>query len=197
MMLILFTLIFSTSCVETVVLGSAATGVVVVREKTAANTAKDLLIATKLTAKFIANGLKNPGNSIEFNVDEGRVLLTGIARNVKKANLASELAWKISDVKEVIDEIQLREDSVHFRDISSAAADYAITTTIETKLLFNHNIPSVNYQITTVDGVVYLLGVASNQRELDYVLSVISKIRGVEKVINHAILLNDPRRRHG
>ncbi len=130
---------------------------------------------------------------IDFDVNEGRVLLVGIARDVKKANLASELAWKISGVKEVIDEIQLRDDFT-FGDVGSGFYDYAITTTLETKLLFASQVSSVNYQVTTVGKVVYLLGVAENNREMEKVLSIASKVRGVEKVVNHIILADDHRR---
>ena len=188
-----FILAFSTSCVETMTIGSMATSAVVSREKTISDTGKDAAISAKLLASLIANGLKNPGNMIDFDVNEGRVLLVGIARDVKKANLASEIAWKISGVKEVIDEIQLRDDFT-FGDVGSGFYDYLITTTLETKLIFARKVSSVNYQVTTVGKVVYLLGVAVNNREMEKVLEIASKVRGVEKVVNHIILADDHRR---
>jgi osmotically-inducible protein OsmY len=190
---VFFILAFSTSCVETVVVGSVATTSIVMREKTVSDTRKDDVIAAKLLTALIGNGLKNPGNMIDFDVNEGRVLLVGIARDVKKANLASELSWKISGVKEVIDEIQLRDD-FKSSDVGTGFCDYAITATLETKLLFASQISSVNYQVTTVGRTVYLLGVAANNREMEKVLSIASKVRGVEKVVNHIILVDDHRR---
>ena len=190
-----FLLIFTTSCIETVVVGSVVGGAVVVREKSFNDTRKDIVISTKLGSIFIANGLKNPGNSIDTTVNEGRVLLTGIVRDANKAKLAQELAWKVAGVKEVIDETQIREDgSFKAKDISIAAKDYAITTEIESKLLFGRNISSINYQITTVAGTVYFLGVAENDGELRRVLSIASKVRGVERVVNYVIVKNDSRR---
>ncbi len=189
-------LIFSTSCVETVVVGSAATATVVLRQKTLQDTRQDVTIATKLGADFIAHGLKNPGNSIDITVNEGRVLLTGIARDPSRAKLASQLAWKISGVKEVIDEIQVSEESsLRPRDFPVAFWDYVLTLRIETALLLAREVSTVNYKVTTVSGVVYLLGVASDDDELQKVLSKISKIRGVKKIVNYIILANDSRRR--
>lgn len=189
-------LTFFTSCVETVVIGTAATATIVLREKTLDNTRQDVTIATKLGAEFIKNGLKNPGNSIDITVNEGRILLTGIARDPQKAKLAADLAWKSEGVKEVIDEIQMGDEiTLHPRDFSKAFFDYGLSLRIEAALLFGRDIASVNYKITTVNGVVYLLGVSSNDEELQNVLAKVSKIRGVKKIVNYVILSNDSRRR--
>lgn len=189
-------LILTTSCVETVVMGFVGGGVLVTREKTLQDTRSDVVIAATLTANFITHGLKNPGNSINFTVNEGRILLTGIVRDSDKTKLAQEVSWNVVGVKEVIDEIQIRDDSLHVKDFSSAAYDYFLTTEAEAKLLFSPDINWPNYKITTVDGTLYLLGVSANDFEMQRTLSVVSKIRGVEKVVNHVLLRDDPRR-HG
>jgi osmotically-inducible protein OsmY len=190
-----FLLFFTTSCVGVVVVGSTTAGVLTVREKSFNSTRKDTEIAAKLTSEFISKGLKNPGNSIDITVNEGRVLLTGIARNPSKARLAAELAWKVKAVKEVIDEIQLsEEENLHVRDFGRGFVDYLITAEIEAKLLFASEVSSVNYKITTVGKTVYLLGVAADNSEMKKLLSVVSKTRGVAKVVNHVILADDNRR---
>jgi len=195
-LLIATSLFILSSCVETVLVGTATTGTLTVREKTIDDTRKDIVISSAIATKFLENGLKNPGNSIDVTVNEGRVLLTGIARDPDKANKASELAWKVAGVKEVIDEIQLAKDSkMHFYDFANASSDYFISWQIETKLFLSKDISSVNYQITTVAKTVYLLGVAQSQEEMDKVLSIISKVKGVKKVVNHAILVGDARRK--
>lgn len=189
-------LLFTTSCIETVLVGSAATGVVVVRDKQIADTGKDIVISTKIGSSFLVNGLKNYGNSVDVTVNEGRVLLTGIVRDAQKAKLAAELCWNVKDVKEVIDEIQLRDnDSVSAKDFLDAAADYSITSQVEAKMLFDKKIATLNYQVTTVNKTVYLLGVAQSEAEKRRVLALAAKIRGVKKVVDHIILTNDDRRR--
>ena len=191
----LVSLFFSTSCVETVIISSVAGGAVAVREKTLKDSGGDVVIGTKLLGEFIENGLKNPGNSIDFTINEGRVLLTGIARDAEKAQLAQLLAWKVSGVKEVIDEIQIHEDGKFYaHDIWVATRDYLITAQVETRLTFTRDIISMNYKTTAVGGVVYILGVAQNEFEMRRVVTVASKVRGVSKVVNHVILQNDSRR---
>ena len=184
-----------TSCVETVVIGSVGGGVFASREKTIQDTRSDIAISVTLTADFITRGLKMPGNSVNFTVNEGRVLLTGIVRDSQKAKSAQEISWTAIGVKEVIDEIQLREEGMVFKDFPSAFRDYLITAEVESRLLVTRDVIWPNYKITTVGSTVYLLGVAVNDFEMQRVLTIVSKIYGVEKVVNHVLLRDDQRRR--
>lgn len=191
----IFILFLTTSCVESVVVGTIVTGTVVVRDKSFTDTRKDIAISTKVATDLLANGLKNIGNSVDVTVNEGRVLLTGIVGNVDKAKLAFDVAWKVADVKEVINEIQIRDpEKTYLKNITSAFADYALTTRIESRMLFDKKILTLNYQVTTVDGTVYLLGVAQNSVEKRKILSLVAKVRGVKKVVDHIVLVNDQRR---
>ena len=188
-------LVLTTSCVETVIVASVGGGVFATREKTVHETRSDLAIAATLTADFLSHGLKMPGNSVNFTVNESRVLLTGIVKDQQRIQKAQDIAWKVSGVKEVINEIQLRDKGLRIRDFTSAFADYLITAEVEYKLLTARDIVWPNYKITTINGSVYLLGVAANDFEMRRTLSVVSRVYGVHKVINHVVLRGDNRRR--
>ena len=193
--LTLFSLFFLSSCVETIVISTGVGAGLAYREKTIDDTRNDIKISTKIAFKFLSNGLKNPGNSIDITVNESRVMLTGIARDPDKAKLAQELCWQVKGVNEVIDEIQIREDGkFKLADIGSAFYDYLITAEIETKFALAKDLRTLNYQITTVNNEVYLLGVAIDEKEMNRAISLASKVSGVNKVVNHIILANDSRR---
>ena len=192
---LVFSLFSLSSCVETVVLGTAATATVMLREKTLEDTGQDVAIVSKIETQFLKVGLKNPGNSIDVTVNEGRVLLTGVVRNLEKAKIASQVVWKVEGVKEVIDEVQAETDSLRPRDFSKSAKDYFLTLRVELALLFAREIATVNYKVTTVRGVVYVIGVAQDDSEMKRALGKIAKIRGVKKIVNYVILANDARRR--
>ncbi len=188
-------LLFLSSCIETVVVGSTITGAVATREKSLSDTKNDSEIALRIGFSFIENGLKNPGNSVDITVDEGRVLLTGIVRNFDKAKLAQDLCWKVEGVNEVIDETQLREgEKLVVRDFYSAVKDYLITSEVEARLLINRDVRSLNYHISTVDSVVYLFGISQNKNEMNLAVKIASVVKGVNKVVNHLILVDDSRR---
>jgi osmotically-inducible protein OsmY len=191
----LISVIFLSSCVETVVVGTLSTGVAITQEKKFSDTTKDSLIESKLILELVKNGLKTPGNTVEITVNEGRVLLMGVIRDRNKIGLANDLAWKISGVKEVIDETQTAEyDGLRPRDFSNGVTDYLITLQVESRLLFAKDLSSVNYKITTVNRVVYLIGIAFDEPELRRALTTAAKVRGVKKIVNHIILADDSRR---
>lgn len=192
---ILLSTLLLTSCVETVIVGSFGTGIIALREKTIEDTASDTLIASNLVKEFVINKLKTPFNNIELMVNEGRVLLMGVVTDPDKAQLALDLTWKKSGVQEVIDEIELdKDDKFKIKNILGSINDYGITTISKAKILANPNTKFFNYKITAVRGNVYLIGVAKDQQEINKATSLISKIYGVKKVVNHIILIDDRRR---
>jgi osmotically-inducible protein OsmY len=178
----------TTSCIETLFVGAAATGVVVAQEKQPSETANDIWITTQIDQKFLFGGLKNPTNKIGVTVDRQRVLLTGIVDSkliVKKANY---LAWKVSGVKEVIDEIQVYSKKSTVRNLLNYFKDVSITAQIGTKALMSKKISSINFEVVTINKIVYLIGVARNEREIRELTNIASKIVGVRKVISHIVL---------
>lgn len=188
-------LVLATSCVETVVAGSVAAGVVLARHKTVEETKNDTVIVAKLAKLFVENGLKSSGSYVEFTVNEGRVLLTGVVDDLSSSRLAQDLTWKVEGVKEVIDEVeQVNKMKSGFGRFSRGARDYLVTAHAITKMTFTRDISSVNYKIITVNGSLYLFGIADNEFEMRRALSVVSDISGVSRVVNHVILKNDERR---
>ena len=56
------------------------------------------------------------------------------------------------------------------------------------------DISDVNYTVETVNGIVYLMGIARSRPELDKVTTHARNIAGVQKVISHVRLSGDDRR---
>ena len=192
---IIFLLLSVTSCVETIIVGSLATGSMVTREKSAKDMKDDVIISTILLSKYTGNGLTTLTNNVDVSVNEGRVLLTGIVRSNKKEELAVKLAWKVDGVKEVINEIQILEyDNYRPKNFSRVILDTILTLEIESKLLIKPSLKSTNYKVNTVNGIVYLMGIAADEEELNKALDVVARVRGVKKVVNHIILSDDRRR---
>ncbi len=188
-------LVLTTSCVETVVVGSVAGGVMIARHKTVEETKNDTIISAKLAKIFVENGLKSPGSYVEFTVYEGRVLLTGIVDDLASSREAQDLSWKVEGVKEVIDEVEARSKmKSSFSRFTRGTRDYLVTATASTKLAFARNVSSVNYKVITVNGSLYLFGIAENEFEMRKALAIVAGISGVTRVVNHVILKNDERR---
>ena len=91
---------------------------------------------------------------------------------------------------EVINEIEVTDEG----GIGAYARDTAIVTELRSKLLFGKDIQSVNYSIESVNNVVYLLGVAQDQAELDKAIDIARNVRYVRRVVSHVLMKDDPRR---
>ncbi|MFM2130579.1 MAG: hypothetical protein RL477_2125 [Pseudomonadota bacterium] len=124
-------------------------------------------------------------------VYEGRVLLTGV---VKSEDLRAEVirrAWSVRGVREVINEIAVDSKG----SSGTFARDTWISAQLRAKILVDRDILGVNYAVETVRQTVYLFGVAQDKKELDKVINYARNIEFVERVVNHVLLKNDPRRK--
>jgi osmotically-inducible protein OsmY len=170
----------------TTLVGAGATvGVAAYQERGIKGRAKDLKIEALILEQFIKAGLKLT-TTISVEVYEGRVLLTGASKNTNITDQAVKLAWKINGVKTVINEIQVGSSS----NIANFAQDAWITAQVKSNITFDTNIYSINYAIETVNGIVYLIGIAQNKMELDNVKDHASKIKFVRNVISHVRIKN-------
>ena len=120
-------------------------------------------------------------SKINLQVQEGRVLLTGNVPDPETRLNAVRLAWQAKGVREVINEIEVNDKS----SLTDSAQDTWIATQLKAKLLVDSEIISINYSIETVNQVVYLMGVAQNQAELDRVIAHAKNIAYVRRVVNY------------
>src|SRR5690606_17590191 len=114
----------------------------------------------------------------------GRVLLTGKVNTPDTKVTAVRLAWQPNGVREVIDEIVVTDKD----SIGDLTNDTWITTQVKSKLLFNKDVRSINYSVETVNAVVYLIGIARSQAELETATAIASTVKGVKRVISHVRL---------
>ena len=177
-----------TSCIETAVgLGTAAVAASTT-EKGFSTSVSDTVIKAKLTDKFIKNDASLV-TGIESSVSNGAVLMTGKLDTHDQKILATRLAWEIKGVKEVINEIQIVSD----KSLKTTARDLAASAQLRAALIGDQEISSLNYSIDVINGIVYLSGVASNEKERERVITHAQALRFAKKVVNYIILSTDKR----
>ena len=165
----------------TAVVGAGATvGVTAFQERGIKGRARDLRIEAMILESFISEELLLPA-TIGVEVYEGRVLLTGASKNSSITDKAVKLSWTIDGVKEVINEIQTHNST----SIIAFSKDSWITAQMRSKLTFDMNVFSINYSIETVNGTVYLIGIAQDETEHNIVKQYASQIKFVNRVISH------------
>jgi len=152
-------------------------------ERSFNNFVEDTIIVAQLKNAYFSNNEKIFFN-VSVEVTEGRVLLTGSVEQIDERIEATKLAWGIEGVNEVINEIQISNDE----GILDYADDLIMKTKINAKLLLNKDILNLNYSVEVVNGIVYLIGIAQSQEELDSVINISESTYGVQNVINYVRL---------
>ena len=177
-----------TSCIETAVgLGTAAVAASTT-EKGFSTSVADTVIEAKLTDKFIKEDTSLV-TGVEKSISNGAVLMTGKVDTQEQKILATRLAWEIKGVKEVVNEIQVVSET----SLKTTAKDLAASAQLRAALIGDQNISSLNYSIDVVNGIVYLSGVAADEKERERVIAHAQKLRFAKKVVNYIILSTDKR----
>ena len=174
-----FPYLFS-ACAQ-VLTGTAAKVITVTKEdRTIGEFVDDALIKT-----IIKNTYFDQSGNLFFNVDvevsQGRVLLTGTVDNMDLKIEATRIAWGVEDVKTVINELQISNSD----NIFNFADDLVISTKVSGRLILEEEVNSLNYNIETVNKVVYIIGIANNDDEQKKVIDIASEVYGVEGVIDY------------
>lgn len=177
-------------CVGMAVGAGSALGVVVAQERTIGSAVDDTAIKIGINHLLFQKS-ESLFAKVAIDVVEGRVLLTGSVQEPSQRIEAARLAWRANGVGEILNEIQVDEKG----SIATYLHDKRIGVHLRFKILADRDIRDINYTIESVNGVIYLLGIAQDQPELDKVTNHARTIKGVVKVISHVRLKDDPRRR--
>ncbi len=187
---LLFVALSVSGCIPLLVGAGTETAVVVAQERSVGNAMDDASILIQLKNLYAKQDYKDLLANVEIKVVEGRVLLTGNVDKPDSQIEAVRLAWTVAGVKEVINEVQITDKA----GFANYARDVWISTQIKSRLLFAKDIRSINYSLITVNQVVYLMGIAQNQGELDKATYIASTTNYVQRVVSYVRLKDDPRR---
>lgn len=180
------------ACVETAVIGgAAAVGSVALQDRGIKGASQDLAIRAQINDLWF----KDPNGQafmrdLNLQVQEARVLVSGEVATADMRADAIQLAWKASGVREIINEVEVGNTG----GLRTYWNDSKIVRELEGRMLLEREVTSPNYSVESYNGVVFLLGVAQDQTELNRVLQLARNISGVKKVVNHVLLRDDPRR---
>ena len=142
-----------------------------------------------LIKAVLKNSYFDQSEKIFFNVDvevsQGRVLLTGTVDNIDLRIEATRIAWGVKGVQTVINEIQISESD----NILNFADDLVISTKVYAKLMLDEEVNSLNYNIETVNKVVYIIGISSSSDEKKKAIDLTKEVFGVEEVVEYITCL--------
>lgn len=159
------------------------------QERSLSSAVDDFNAQAQLNARLLAESADLFAN-VNLTVIEGRVHLSGTVRRSNDRLIATRLAWDTPHVREVINDIEMADGA----GIGDIARDRWISAQVRGRILADGLVHDVNYTIDTQNKVVYILGIAQDRTELDRVLAHARAVPEAKRVVNYAVLKNDPRR---
>ena len=116
--------------------------------------------------------------SIQSEVLDGRIFLSGKVDDAEEKIKITKMAWETKGVRSVKNAIVIRGQS----NFKSTAKDILITSQLRSALIFNKKTKARNYTLETVNKNIYIFGIAMDQIEKQEVINEANKIYDVEKV---------------
>jgi len=174
------------------VLFAAATvaGVQTVRqERTVGDAIDDRVIKTTLDGRLRQTSGLTFG--IATTVVEGRVLLAGRISKPEARLDATRVAWTVDGVRKVENDLEVAETGGWL----DRPQDFIMRQALVVKLVGDKTIREQNYTTDVVHGIVYIMGVAEDQAEVDRVIAHANSLNNVKRVENYAVFKDDPIRR--
>ena len=188
--LVIIIMMTLTSCAQLIVGGATSTGLVMVQERSTKQATIDIFIKTQIEESMFSNSYDKLFSKVRVIVYEGKVLLVGTVESEETKIKAEDISWKTRNVKGIANYISIGKN-----DLIDYVKDTRISLEFRAKLLTDQEISEVNYSSTTENRILYIVGIAQNQEEMNKVLDHAAYIPGVKDIINLIIEKNDPKRK--
>ena len=188
---LLFLITCLSGCASTLLGGAAVVGLASVQERSIKDAAIDMKLGLQLQKKLFTLSKDKLFGSVDVIIIEQRVMMIGNVESQKLRDLATQAAWEISPkIKDVLNEITIGEKST----IISEAKDARISLSLSGLLIGDSDISDINFNHSVSEQVIFLIGIAQDDEELNKVINHARTVKGVKKVINHIILKSSKKR---
>ncbi len=125
--------------------------------------------------------------TIQSEVIDGRIFLSGKVDEPEEKIKITKMAWETKGVRSVKNAISIKGQS----NFKSTAKDILITSQLRSALIFNKKTKSRNYTLETINRNIYIFGIAMDKEEKKEVMKEANKIYDVEKIIPSIYLTED------
>ena len=125
--------------------------------------------------------------SIQSEVIDGRIFLSGKVDNPEEKIKITKMAWETKGARSVKNAISIKGQS----NFKSTAKDILITSQLRTSLILNKKTKSRNYTLETIDKNVYIFGISMSEDEKKEVIREANQIYDVKKVIPSIYLISE------
>ena len=116
--------------------------------------------------------------SIQSEVLDGRIFLSGKVDEAEEKIKITKMAWETKGVRSVKNAITIKGQS----NFKNTAKDILITSQLRTALILNKKTKARNYTLETINQNIYIFGIAMDRDEKQQVINEASKIYDVKEI---------------
>ena len=116
--------------------------------------------------------------SIQSEVRDGNIFLSGKVDEPEEKIKITKMAWETNGVRSVKNAITIKGQY----NFKTTAKDILITSQLRSALIFNRKTKARNYTLETINKNVYIFGIAMDEEEKKEVINEANKIYDVKKV---------------
>jgi osmotically-inducible protein OsmY len=146
----------------------------------------DTIMQKNLTAR-LALKEKKYFLSIQSEVIDGRIFLSGKVDEPEEKIKITKMAWETKGVRAVKNAITIKGQG----SFKGTAKDILITSQLRSALIFNKKTKSRNYTLETINKKIYIFGIAMNEEEEKEVINEANKIYDVKEVYPSIYLVSE------
>ena len=179
---ILFILLALSGCVGVSSQGVLGTGVNIFLDPRTLGTQIDDSIMQKSFLIRVSQIDKKYVLSVSSKVVDGHIYLTGTVDSVDEKILLTKIAWKTEGARSVKNNIKVKDKF----SLKNSAKDLLITSQLKVALLSNKQVSMANYQINTVNQIIFIFGIAksdSEKREVINEAKIIPDVKNIDASI--------------
>ncbi len=125
--------------------------------------------------------------SIQSEVLDGRIFLSGKVDEPEEKIKITKMAWETKGARSVKNAITIKGQS----NFKSTAKDILITSQLRTALIFNKKTKARNYTLETVNKNIYIFGIAMDSEEKKEVINEANKIYDVNEIFPSIYLASE------
>ena len=125
--------------------------------------------------------------SVSSKVVDGHIYLTGTVDSVDEKILLTKIAWKTEGARSVKNNIKVKDKF----SLKNSAKDLLITSQLKVALLSNKQVSMANYQINTVNQIIFIFGIAKSESEKREVIDEAKIIPDVKNIDASIFLVSE------
>ena len=125
--------------------------------------------------------------TIQSEVIDGRIFLSGKVDEPEEKIKITKMAWETKGVRSVKNAISIKGQS----NFKSTAKDILITSQLRSALIFNKKTKARNYTLETINKNIYIFGIAMDEEEKKEVINEANKIYDVKDIIPSIYLVTE------